>query len=183
VAMIDDATDRLRRIGAKIDDRVVVSGFSAAAMFANRFAVLHPDRVVAVAAGSPGGWPIAPLSAWHGQVLRYPVGIADVEAMTGTPADPDALRDVAFFFYLGDADDNDSVPRDDSYDAVDRATVLGFGATQQARWDAAREMYGAASCRAEFRTYPAAGHTVTSAMRDDVEAFLGRFAHPDGNRD
>ena len=68
-AMIDDAAERLTRQGWTVDRKVLMFGFSASGMFVNRFTVLHPDRVLAAAVGSPGGWPIAPVSEWQG---RYP---------------------------------------------------------------------------------------------------------------
>ena len=60
IAMIDDARARLKTDKLKFDKRVLITGFSASGMFANRFVFLHPDRVKAAAIGSPGGWVIAP---------------------------------------------------------------------------------------------------------------------------
>ena len=76
--MIDDARRQLSMHGASAHARVLLQGFSASAMFANRFAVLHPDRVLAVSIGSPGGWPIAPVAKIGVDALPYPAGIADL---------------------------------------------------------------------------------------------------------
>ena len=62
-----------------------------------------------VAAGSPGGWPIAPCGEWQGRKLRYPVGIADAAELTGSAPDPEALRGVPVFVFQGGDDTNDSV--------------------------------------------------------------------------
>jgi dienelactone hydrolase len=78
IAMIDAARAELATKGLTIQSRVLIAGFSAAGMFTNRFAVLHPKRVLAAAVGSPGGWPIAPVAVYRGAKLRYPIGIADV---------------------------------------------------------------------------------------------------------
>src|SRR5262249_49789076 len=80
IAMIDDARNRL----GGIDGRVLIVGFSASGMFADRFTALHPDRVRGAAIGSPGGWPIAPMSTYAGHTLRYPVGVGDLETLVGT---------------------------------------------------------------------------------------------------
>src|SRR4030095_7351619 len=77
LAMIDDASARLVAQGHRVSPRVLITGYSANGMFANRFALLHPERVLAAAVGSPGGWPLAPVDTWQGRSLRYPVGIAD----------------------------------------------------------------------------------------------------------
>ncbi len=93
VAMIDDARAALHAHHIDVDERVLLSGFSASGSFVNRFAFLHPDRVAAVACGSPGGWPLAPVSSIDGDELDYPVGIADVgaPALTGAAIDRAAL--------------------------------------------------------------------------------------------
>ena len=59
IAMVDDARRRLGEDGCAVDERIAMWGFSASAMFVNRFVVLHPDRVRVAAIGSPGGWPIS----------------------------------------------------------------------------------------------------------------------------
>jgi len=171
IAMIDDARAALGRTGRKIQPRVLIAGFSAAGMFANRFAILHPDRTLAASIGSPGGWPIAPVADDRGRPLPYPVGVADVELLTGRRLDRDGLRRVRFLFQLGDADTNDSVPARDSFSPAGEAQVMQlFGKTPVARWPAAQRLYEAARLRARFTLYPGVGHMVTPEMRADTEA-------------
>jgi pimeloyl-ACP methyl ester carboxylesterase len=81
--MIDDAVAREAKAGLRFDRRVLMYGFSASGMFTNRFVFLHPDRVLAAAYGSPGGWALAPVTSWQGAFLPYPVGIGDIKALTG----------------------------------------------------------------------------------------------------
>jgi hypothetical protein len=38
---------------------------------------------------------------WQGRSLRYPVGVADLEALTGESFDLDSFRQVPLFFFLG----------------------------------------------------------------------------------
>jgi len=163
IAMIDHARASL---GKAVRPRVLMSGFSASGSFTNRFAMLHPDRVLAAAVGSPGGWPTLPATD-----LTYPVGISDVGSLTGSKVDLAALRKVSFFVFLGDADDNDSVPYRDSFSAADEALIMRrFGKTPVARWDAVKRLYAAARLRATFKLYPGVGHEVTPGMASDVEA-------------
>jgi hypothetical protein len=163
-----------------VQPRVLIYGFSASGSFANRFAVLHPDRVLAAAVGSPGGWPIAPVASAAGEPLAYPVGIADVDTLTGAPVDLAALRRVRFLFLLGDADTNDAVPYRDSFSAADEALIMRrFGKTPVARWDAARRLYDDAGLHAQYRLYRSVGHTMSPAMKADVEAmFRAALAAP-----
>jgi len=84
IAMIDDARERLTALGIPIGKKVFMNGFSASGSFVNRFTLLHPERVKAATAGS-GGCPMVPVSEWNGHTLRYPVGVSDLELLTGNP--------------------------------------------------------------------------------------------------
>lgn len=173
VAMIDDAIKRLAKDGLKFDKRVLINGFSAQGMFANRFTFLHPDRVKAAAIGSPGGWPIAPVSKYRDKALRYPIGVADLKTVAGRHLDLNALRKVPLFVFIGAKDTNDSVPFDDSYDQQDRDLIYPlFGKTPVERWQISETLYKQAGLNAVFKIYPDVPHTVTPLMRDDIRAFL-----------
>jgi predicted esterase len=176
IAMMDDARERLKKDGIKSDKRVLLNGFSAQGMFVNRFTFLHPDRVKAVVVGSPGGWPIAPVEKYRDKPLRYPIGVADIKTVSGKKLDLENLRKVPMFVFIGDKDDNDSVPFGDSYDDVDRELINPLlGATPVSRWEIAKQLYKDAGLNAEFRLYPGVAHTVNPAMRDDVRAFLMKY--------
>lgn len=177
--MIDDARERLGDLGIVASERVLMMGFSASGQFTNRFAILHPERILAAAAGSPGGWPLAPVDRWQGETLDYNVGIADVEALAGIDIDPAELRAVPLFLYMGDADTNDSVPFSDGYDQNQREQVNRlFGTTPVERWPHAEAIYAAAGMNATFRLYPGIGHTISNQMFDDVAAFFTGHLRP-----
>lgn len=82
VAMLDS-------LGA---NRVLLWGFSASGSFVNRFTLLHPQRVAAVAVGAPGGWPTVPLTEDGGEPLPWPVGIADRAGRSRRPGEGALLR-------------------------------------------------------------------------------------------
>jgi dienelactone hydrolase len=176
VAMIDDARSRLAKDGLKFDRRVLITGFSASGMFANRFVFLHPTRVKAAAIGSPGGWPIAPAGTYKEKALRYPIGTADFKDVSGEKLDIKDLRKVPLFMFIGDQDDNDSVIYGDSYEDQDKDLIFElFGKTPVERWDASKALYRENKLNAEFRLYPGVKHTITPQMRDDLLAFFRRF--------
>ena len=178
LAMIDDARTRLgAEYGLNFERRVLMSGFSAQAMFANRFTFIHPDRVKAIAIGAPGGWPIAPVTADHETFLRYPIGVGDFREVTGQPINMRQLRQIPMLIYMGDQDDNDAVPYGDAYENQDREVIIPrFGRTPIERWNAARTLYTRAGLHAEFKLYPGVGHTITDQMRSDTQMFLQRYA-------
>lgn len=173
IHMIDDARSRQRHRGLRLGKRVLMFGFSASAMFTNRFVFLHPERVQAAAFGSPGGWAIAPASSWKGAALTYPVGVADFKAVTGENFHLDKVAEVPQFLFLGTTDENDSVPNDDSYEERERKLVMDlFGHTLMERWPYTVELYARHLPKAELKLYPGVGHRTPKEVRDDCENFL-----------
>jgi predicted esterase len=173
LAMIDDARRRWGEEGIEVGARIVIMGFSASGMFANRFTLLHPDRVAVAVVGSPGGWPAAPVASWAGRPLRYPVGVADVGPLAGSAFDVASYRAVPHLFFLGDEDDNDSVPYDDGYEDEDERLIFAlFGPTPVSRWPAAQAVYESIGADAQFRLYKGVGHELTDEMMADIVTFI-----------
>ena len=177
-AMIRHAQARLAAENIKTDERVLMYGFSAAGMFVNRFAFLHSDLVKAVAVGSPGGWAIAPSEKYKGKALRYPLGTGDFKAVAGRKLDSKNLQKVAFFIFMGDKDDNDSLAFGDSYEEEDKNLAFElFGKTPLERWEVSRKLYEENKLQAQFKLYPDTAHKVTPAMIMDVQAFFEKHAN------
>lgn len=178
LAMIDDLRGKYAQEGWDIDSRVLMDGFSASGMFVNRFTLMHPDRVLAASVGSPGGWPIAPVGTWEGETLRYPIGINDLEALTGESVDMETYKKIPQVFYLGEQDYNDSVPYGDSYEDEARELINRlFGDTPVERWPVAEQIYGATGINARFIMYEGAGHRpILRAFREAKELFRGAMA-------
>lgn len=150
-----------------------LSGFSASAMFVNRFAFLHPTLVAGVAIGAPGGWPLAPLKSFNEKLLTYPVGISDVEEITNEKIDFQNLKQVPFFFYLGEKDENDSVIFRDSYTKENEDLVFSsFGKKPVERWAIAEKIYKDAGLNAKFKLYKDLGHETSAGTRTDVIEFF-----------
>jgi len=176
VAMIDDARARLKKERLKFDKRVLMTGFSASGMFANRFAFLHPGRVKAAAIGSPGGWALAPVAVYREKPLRYPIGTSDFKTVAGKSFDAKKARKVPLFIFLGDQDDNDSVVFGDAYEPEDKDLIFElFGKTPVERWEISKTLYKNAAMNAEFKLYRGVKHTVSPEMRRDILAFLSKY--------
>ena len=177
-AMLRDARERLAKENIKVDERVLMYGFSASGMFVNRFAFLHPDLVKAAAVGSPGGWAIAPVEKFKGKTLRYPLGIDDFKSVSGKKLDSKDLRKVQFFVFMGEKDENDSLTFADGYEEEDKNLVFElFGKTPVERWEISKKLYEENKLQAEFKLYPGTAHKVTPAMIVDIQTFFGKFAN------
>ncbi len=173
ISMIDDARNNLTRTGNNIASKVIILGFSASGMFANRFTILHPSRVSAAVVGSPGGWPIVPVQQWENKALRYPVGIDDLQELVGKRFSLKEYQKVPQFLFMGANDENDSVKYNDGYDAVDRDLIYElFGKDLLPRWNNAKEIYMSVNAQAKFKIYENVGHDITPQMQADVLSFL-----------
>lgn len=173
VAMIDHARQGLAEQGLVFDERVLLEGFSASGSFVDRFTLLHPERVLAVAVGSPGGWPTAPVRSLGTLTLPYPVGLGDVEALTGQPVSVERVKRVSWFFFLGDHDENDAVVHRDSFSKADEVLITQrFGTKPVARWPAAEKLSRTAGLDAKFKLYSGVAHSVTPDMEADLEEFF-----------
>lgn len=175
IAMLEDAARRSKAKGVDLKPKALLWGFSASGSFVNRFAMLHPERALAVASGSPGGWPLAPLSRYGGEVLNYPVGVADLKSVTGQVPPLASAKGVGWFFYMGDQDANDAEVFRDSFSKGDEELIFKqFGPTPLSRWQAIAKIYVDQGFRAEFRLYPGIAHSVTADMHEDIAAFFER---------
>jgi len=182
IAMIDDAKAALHSARVEIGPKVLLWGFSASGSFVNRFAMLHPDRVRAVASGSPGGWPLAPTDESGGDKLTYPVGVGDLHELVGTGLDIVALKQVSWLFFMGDQDKNDAVVFRDSFSKAQEEIIFRhFGPTPVSRWTKAEGLYKALGLEALFKLYPGAAHSVTPEMDEDIALFFEKaIGHPSG---
>jgi pimeloyl-ACP methyl ester carboxylesterase len=171
LAMIDHAREELAAQDIPTEEKILIQGFSASGMFANRFTLLHPERVKAAAIGSPGGWPVAPIPEYNGEPLPYPAGIADLEILTGIPFDAAAYRAVPQLIYMGSLDDNDSLDFSDGWEeaAAQRVDKL-FGATPLLRWEDAETIYRQAGVNARFLLIEGIGHD-----RKELQAFSTEY--------
>jgi len=179
LAMLSDARKRLEADGWLLNEKILLTGFSASGAFSNRFTAIHPSVVLAVAVGSPGGWPIAPVSSWEGEQLPYPFGISDLADVAGHSFDPDAYSEVHQLLYLGSQDIND-MWAGDWQQAIWVCETLGKLPID--RWPLAEEMYHEAGADAIFRVVDGLAHWQTPETTGLVQDFLRSVLTEDGYR-
>jgi len=173
-AMIDHATGRLRANGFKIKDQVFMDGFSASAKFCIRFAFLHPERVKALAAGGVNALPTLPLVSRNGQVVPFPIGVADIERFTGRTYDAKAHQAVAQYIYMGYLDRNDTLPSRDAWSEGEANIIKAAIAERMMpdRWAIVQSIYRDTLPRAQCVTYNGVGHAIKPEMLRDIERFF-----------
>jgi hypothetical protein len=176
LAMVDDARTRLAAGGINVGPKFFMLGFSASGAFTSRFAMLHPDRIKAAAEGSPGGWPIAPVAAWRGTVLRYPCGISDLASLVGAAPDVTAFARLPLFIFVGAVDTNDAVDTrgTTSAERAGVAALLNMPADPYIanRWPTAEAIYRSVGSSAVFKVYPGVAHAYSTEMLNDLATFF-----------
>ena len=174
INMIAHAQRLLRHNKVNVNEKVFMNGFSASGTFANRFAILHPTVVRAVATGGVNSIPTFPTDRWDDVPMRYPVGIADVKEIADIEFDGAAYKKVSQYIYMGTLDDNDTVSYPDAYDAVDAELIKNLiGAKMMPdRWEVSQSIYKALEMPVQFVTYKNTGHQIKREMIDDIVAFF-----------
>ena len=174
VAMIDHARAMLMERDLQVQDRILMDGFSASGTFVNRFAALHPQLVHAVAAGAVNGLPIFPLAELDGTELPYPIGVADIEQLTGTPFDQAAYESVSQYIYMGYLDRNDTYPYDNAWNDTERDLIARlFGEEMMpTRWQRSQALLAEWAPSAQLVTYDGIAHRIRPEMLADIVAFF-----------
>lgn len=172
--MITDAQNILRKKNNPTHDPIILTGFSASATFANRFTLLHPEQVFAVAAGGLNGLLMLPIDSLNGERLNYPIGTADFEEITNHGFQKETFTNTPQYFYMGELDDNDAVPYDDAFDPYDREQIFrSLGRKMQPdRWAKCTRLYLDLNINATIKTYEKTGHENTDIIREDILAFI-----------
>ncbi len=175
LAMVDDALARIRDIGIEIEDDIVITGFSASATFANRFSMIHPGRVAALAVGGFSGLLMLPVEQLGVTRLPYPLGLADFETRFGAAFDRDRWQAIPQFAFMGRDDRNDAVPFGDAYTAEHRRRVYAaVGEPISERWQRVQAVYRESGADLDGRTYVGVGHRIGREVGEDVVDFMRR---------
>ncbi len=173
VRMIRDVQALLRRNHIDVRDKVFMHGYSASGVFANRFAVLHPQVVRAVATGGVNAIPIFPIAQWHDATLPFPVGIADLKKISGIDFDEPAYKQVSQYIYMGYLDRNDTTLSHDAF-CEEHARLIRelIGAEMPKRWQVSQSIYRELAIPAQCVTYNGSGHEIKPEMIDDIVKFF-----------
>ncbi len=135
---IIDKAKKIVKEERKIDltDKIFLNGYSSSGVFAQRFALLHPELIGAICIGGASGSIPIPI-----EKLGYPIGIADYKELTGKEFDMESYRKINFTYYVGeqetqnkamtrfDENGNPAPMHDMSY--FDRSVPLDVGQKQR----------------------------------------------------
>lgn len=177
ILMIDQLIDDLEDDHYQVNQKVIIDGFSAGAMFAQRFTLLHPDRVQAMAAGQCGGGITLPLVNYGETALDWPLGINDFSSLVGSDFDLEAYQQVPQFIFIGDQDVNNSTVKTFNTDVWESSEVVfldnTFGSSDPVRLQNQVEyLIQNGFENMHFRMYTGVAHSYTDTMILDVMNFF-----------
>lgn len=174
LAMIEDAKKQLAKQNFYLKDKFFITGFSASGTFANRFSLLHAEKIQATASGGINAIAVLPVAELGGVSLNYPLGTADIKKITGRKFNLKAFKKLPKLLYMGATDTNDAVAFDDAYSKEERQIVYELMGKEMIpqRWDFIREVYLKNNIRADFRTYPQIGHGTDLKINTDLVDFF-----------
>lgn len=175
LAMIDDARAFLKaERGIELDSRVLLAGYSMSGSFAERFALMHPERVQAAAYGGMSCRHILPYTedTVYGQRLSFPAGVEDIESISGKAFDREAYLAIPKFYFEGALDFEDITRYDGLFPAELRPWLdARVGKALDARWPVTAKLLREAHSAIELKRYPQLGHDLDAF---DIAKFLAR---------
>lgn len=183
IAMIEDARALLKTQSIVTNEKILLTGFSASGTFANRFTLLHPEKVFAVAAGGLNGLLMLPKDSLNGHELNYPIGTNDFDVINGGEFQLNLFKMVPQLYFMGELDKNDAVPYSDAYSEAERETIYGLIGSKEMlpkRWDFCKTVYQQNGINAHIKTYNDVGHEQPINVKMDVVNFFKTELSRDG---
>ncbi|MBV8086368.1 MAG: hypothetical protein JO247_16295 [Chloroflexi bacterium] len=166
-AILDDVP---RKTGLKVQPQILALGFSRGAGTLQRFAMVHPGRLAAVALLSSGGYTL-PYPCARGaagmQELPFPIGTSGFERWLGQPPDEAGFRQLRTWLAVGSDDTDPPTPWD---------SLLGD--TRLARTQAYADVMRQYGATLETQVVPNLAHEVTPAELREAVAFLRTADRP-----
>ena len=175
VKMISILKQDLEEGKIDVKEKVFVEGFSAGGMFAQRFTLLHPELVKAIAAGQSGGALTLPVEEFKNRKMDWPLGIYGFEQLTGKPFNMDAYRDVSQFIYVGSEDNSNSTVHygNEIWNNSQVNTLNIFGKTDPSRINSQVEyLHSKGLNNIHFKLYPGYKHNFYQDQITDIFDFF-----------
>ena len=103
VHAIEDAKHKIFELtGVRLDQKIFMHGYSASGVFAQRFALSHPEMIGGVCIGGAIGSIPMPIDEFNGINLDYPIGIHNYEEIFGRAFDFDSYKRIKFRYYVAE---------------------------------------------------------------------------------
>lgn len=159
-----------------VHNKIFMLGFSSPGAFTLRFSILHPELINATWIGSPSFAPL-PTDQISGQPLDYPLGIRNIEELTGSPFNLDEYKKIPMSVVIGEKDNNENNVTIFWY-SNKNFIKKNMGETEPERVKFFFDYLVSIGVPAEFHLYPNSGHKITDEMMKDAFEFLTSHSQP-----
>lgn len=171
-AIMEDAIKQCNANGLTINGKPMMLGFSASSDFANRYSLMHPTTIKALATSHATTLPI---SEYNGVTLNYPMGIADLKEISGITFNETAYKALPQFWFRGSEDNNDGTQYYDGWDTMGKTYRKAFGEIITDRKDNQVQIFkNLGYTNMKFTKYPGIGHWYTNEIFDDCVNFYNK---------
>lgn len=174
LAMVEDARKKLTLSGYNIQTKFFITGFSASGTFANRFTLIHPDKIFAVAAGGLNGLLALPLDSIAGKSLNYPLGTNDFKVLFNKEFQKAEFTNTPQFYFMGGMDENDAVPYEDAFDPNERELIYELIGKEMLpfRWENCKNIYVNEGVNSTIETYENIEHDLPENVKKKIIVFF-----------
>lgn len=176
IAMFNHAVEYLNKYGHNMEtEKMFLCGYSATGTFNDRFTILHPEKVKAVASGATLDNMVIPLKSYKNENLIFPIGISDYKEIAGKEFNMEKHNEVAKLYYMGKDDDNNLVEYGyyDCYSDFERNMIIKlWGYDVLPRAQALTKLYGESGGKGMFVLDKDIKHSVSDIMRDYMVDFF-----------
>ena len=179
--IIDHLSEELAHHQIKTHKKIFIGGFSSGGVVANRFSILYPERIAAVAIGSAGVF-LYPLKSWKGTKLTYPIGVADLNQIPRPRINLKDFKKIPHLVFVGDQDlerGHSPVPEDPEHDREElfdksqsKIILEYFGKTNIERAQKFASYLRSIGMTPKFILYRGIGHQYTEAMKHEIFRFF-----------
>ncbi len=179
-AMIKDAIYKLNTNNIKVEDKVIMEGYSASGTFCDRFTMLHPELVKMLITGATLDDVMLPMDAYKGNKLYFPIGTADYKKITGRDFDLEANNKIAKLIYMGEKDTNNTVLFNECYSEYHMKLIPKlFGKENLPRAKKMMELYKEANGKTLLILDKGIKHAISTEMLDYIKTFIKANADSD----
>lgn len=174
VAMFKHATSYLNSLGENVQtDKMMLTGYSSGGTFTDRFAMLQPQYVKAIASGATLDDMVMPAAKKGDDDLIFPIGIVDYKTLTGREFDINEVNKIAKLVYMGKDDSNVTLPYQDAFGDVERKIIIRqFGEDTLQRAYNMMNFYHQSGGKAMFILDTGVGHWQSDEMTQYIIEFF-----------
>jgi len=174
--MFKDAKERLKELDINTNEQILITGFSASGTFANRFTLLHPNKVRAVAAGGLNGLLALPIDSIENKKLNYPLGTNNFKDLLNQEFQKKTFLNTPQFYFMGGLDENDAIPFSDAFDPDERGLIYELLGKEMlpTRWKTCQDIYKNEGVNAIIKSYENMGHEHPDKVKQEIVEFFNR---------